>query len=385
MFDTIVAIVFVALLGLFLYFKRSKLELRKILFPFLYVFMYRSEFGLLSMDRWARKLKRFFKIAGVVGIYVGFIGMVLMAYQLIYSTISNLLTPAESAVQLVLPIQAKGVFFVPFSHWILSIFVIAVVHEFAHGVIARAHNIPLKSTGFAFFSIFVPLIPAAFVEPDDTTLMNRNAKEQLSVYAAGPFANVILAILFFGLVFLVAPFTNSMFTTSGVEVVSILDNSSAKLAGLSEGDIIVEVDDQEILSVQNLTSYLKDHPLDEELVLQTTNDKFVFTPDIKDNLTVLGVTVSPFIEVKDSFAEEYPVWVAHATKWFTGLFVWIALLSLGIGLFNLLPLGPLDGGHMSRVALQKFIPDKKVALKIWGYITLFFVMLIFINLLIGFF
>ena len=74
---------------------------------------------------------------------------------------------ASSGVGLVLPFKAKGVFYVPFFYWIISIFVIAVVHEFSHGLIARANNIKVKSSGFAFLALLVPIIPAAFVEPDE--------------------------------------------------------------------------------------------------------------------------------------------------------------------------------------------------------------------------
>ena len=34
------------------------------------------------------------------------------------------------------------------------------------------------------------------------------------------------------------------------------------------------------------------------------------------------------------------------------LFQWVAMLNLGIGLFNLLPLKPLDGGYMLEILLS---------------------------------
>lgn len=34
------------------------------------------------------------------------------------------------------------------------------------------------------------------------------------------------------------------------------------------------------------------------------------------------------------------------------LFNWVFILNMGIGLFNLLPLKPLDGGHMLEVLLS---------------------------------
>jgi membrane-associated protease RseP (regulator of RpoE activity) len=59
------------------------------------------------------------------------------------------------------------------------------------------------------------------------------------------------------------------------------------------------------------------------------------------------------------------------------------LLNLGIGLFNLVPLGPVDGGRMLRLVLHKFF-EKKRADKIWKNISVFFLTIILINILAGF-
>ena len=40
-------------------------------------------------------------------------------------------------------------------------------------------------------------------------------------------------------------------------------------------------------------------------------------------------------------------------SWITDLLRWTAILSLGIGLGNLIPLGPIDGGSMLQQALHK--------------------------------
>jgi membrane-associated protease RseP (regulator of RpoE activity) len=51
------------------------------------------------------------------------------------------------------------------------------------------------------------------------------------------------------------------------------------------------------------------------------------------------------------------------------LFEWIATLSLGIGLANLLPLGPVDGGRMlNKAAID--INGKKKGVKIWAAISI---------------
>lgn len=387
--DAWAALLFVALLGLFLYRKRKYLELKKIIFPVLYIIMYRSGFGLRTMDLWARKARSFFRFLGYVGIVAGFLGMVFIAFELVLTTFNIFQDPSSAGVQLVLPFEAKGTLFVPFLYWIISIFVVAVVHEFAHGVVARCHKIPLKSTGFAFFSLFVPILPAAFVEPDETTLTHRPAREQLSVYAAGPFANILFAGVFFSVLLALAPVADAMFEPDGVEIVSLVPGGAAEVAGVEQGMVIAELNDMDVDSVDNLTSAIRSQPPDEKVVVETDdNRRFVFDPDIdpaNESLPVIGVSVKPHARVKMEYLKDNPAWLPPVVKWFSGLFLWLFLLNFGIGLFNLLPVGPLDGGHMSRVALQSLISDKKKALKVWGYLSLFFIGLILMNIFAGFF
>src|SRR3989344_3705427 len=247
-YELIAAIAFIIFLTIFIYAKRSSLDTKAVVNNFLYFSMKRTSYGLDLMDRWAKKYNRFFKALGYFGILIGFLGMVLIAFGLFKNIFAMFAEPeAAPGVGLVLPIKGKGIFYVPFSYWIISIFVIAVVHEFAHGVIARAHNIKVKSSGFAFlgssfrgfgliiiaFTMFnkiivsdfsfsisnsrdawllagviivvvsfarnllLPIIPAAFVEPDEKDLRKRPHKQQLSVFAAGPLANILLAFLIY--------------------------------------------------------------------------------------------------------------------------------------------------------------------------------------------
>jgi len=71
-------------------------------------------------------------------------------------------------------------------------------------------------------------------------------------------------------------------------------------------------------------------------------------------------------------------------KWIAGLLFWLFLLNLGIGLFNLLPIGPLDGGRMFQLVCFKFFKKKSTAMKVWGYTSVIFVTIILANLLAGF-
>ena len=49
-----------------------------------------------------------------------------------------------------------------------------------------------------------------------------------------------------------------------------------------------------------------------------------------------------------------------------GLIGLVYVLSLGIGIVNLLPIGPTDGGRMYLIALQKLFKKKESAMKLWS-------------------
>src|SRR3989344_2680098 len=200
-YQSILGIVFVFLLSLFLYLKRDKLVVQKILHPIIYFVMYMTKLGLRWMDLIAGKFGRSLRVISFIGIIVGFVGMVFISYELVGNTVKLFTSPdSVPGIKPVMPFAAKGVFFVPFLYWIISIFVIAVVHEFSHGMVSRAYNIPVKSSGFAFLSVFV----------------------------AGPFSNIVFAGILFLLVLLVVnPVASSMLDYTGVKIVTLSGSGPA--------------------------------------------------------------------------------------------------------------------------------------------------------------
>ena len=65
------------------------------------------------------------------------------------------------------------------------------------------------------------------------------------------------------------------------------------------------------------------------------------------------------------------------------LFQWIFMLNLGIGLFNLLPLKPLDGGHMLEILLSYKLPEEKCK-SLVNALSLVMAMIIVFSLVAGF-
>ena len=87
--------------------------------------------------------------------------------------------------------------------------------------------------------------------------------------------------------------------------------------------------------------------------------------------------------VKPGIRDSLGAFIPAVVIWFYGFLYWLYLLNLGIGLFNLVALGPIDGGRMLLVALKKCFKKEK-AEHYWKVISVFFLVLIVANILFAF-
>jgi len=69
----------------------------------------------------------------------------------------------------------------------------------------------------------------------------------------------------------------------------------------------------------------------------------------------------------------------YVLSWFSGLFGWVFALNIGIGVFNLFPIKPLDGGLMLEEVIKHFYRGKKVKYLI-NVVSLIMLCLVLINL-----
>ena len=109
--QSIAALLFILCTLLFILYNRKKVEVQKILFPLIYFVMYRTSLGLSAMDRIAARFPRTLKLIAKIAIILGFIGMALISFELVYSSFKLIKTPeAMPSIKPVLPFEAKGVF-----------------------------------------------------------------------------------------------------------------------------------------------------------------------------------------------------------------------------------------------------------------------------------
>ncbi|MFO8016444.1 MAG: site-2 protease family protein [Candidatus Woesearchaeota archaeon] len=392
-FQAKAAVVFIVVLALLLYLKRDKLQKQNLVSSVVYILMYRTKVGIKLMDRVAKRFPRLLHYTGIGGIIAGFIGMVVICGFLIKGTYDIFFAPAVMpSVAIVQPFakDVPGTFYVPFFYLIISIFLLVIVHEASHGIMARLYNLKLKSSGLAFLGILIPIIPAAFVEPDEKKMSKRPRKQQLSILAAGPFSNIIFAGIILALVGLaVSPAVDSIVDYDGVLVTDIMDSDkelAAEKAGMQAGEVIRSAGGVNVTTVDNLTEVINRKSPGETIDISTNASSYELTlsenPE-NNSEPYMGLYLKQHTVINKGFSDSYGRMTSSAIMWVVGLLVWLYALNLGIGLFNLLPLPITDGGRMLLLGLERFFTEEK-SFRIWKFFALLFIFLIIINLGAGF-
>jgi len=374
--DIILALVFYFALYIFFVKNRKKFEVQGKVFV-----LYKTKWGIKLMDAIAKKFPRLLNALSYVSIIIGFLGMIIMSILLIKLTLDFLIIPnAPSQVAPVLPgVKIPGMPVLSFWHWIIAILVIATMHEFFHGIYARLNNIKVKSSGFAFLG---PIL-AAFVEPDEKQMEKKSKKTQLAVLSAGPFINIAFGFVIFALIALVlTPLNMIMAVPAGTQIYNVIDNSPAQLANLKPGLSIDSVNSINITSAEDFQEIISSLKPGDALSLVSNTTKYSLTLDKNpknESKAYLGIAVGPReFKIKDS--TKSTIWF-EIYSWFVVLFLWLFVISLGVGLFNLLPIGPVDGGRMFYLATLHFTKNSTLAKKFVTGFTIFFLLLILINLL----
>jgi membrane-associated protease RseP (regulator of RpoE activity) len=304
--------------------------------------------------------------------------MAFVMFDLARSLIMIFIQSNAPAVGIVLPFKAKGVFYVPFFYWIISIFVILIVHEGMHGVMARVYNLKVKNSGLVILGAILPLVPGAFVEPDEKKLLKASKKEQLAVFAAGPVANLTMGLILMLLMFtVITPLTDTFYSKDGIVVTDLMDgNPPAQQAGMIAGDKITAINGQAIKETADFSNALKGTKPGDTLNIVTTQAVRDVTlgENPKNKKAWLGIYVENPLKA--------PTWATYTALWVKELIFWLYLLSLGVGLFNLLPLGPIDGGRMFVTVLESVTP--KSASTIWKSVSFVLLGILITNIVMAF-
>ncbi len=231
--DLVLLVLFVIFISAFLYRNKKNLKREGLLY------LYRTTWGMRLIDCTSKKYTKTLGFLSYVSITIGYLlmaGILWLFGKLVYIYIAHPavvkaikippITPLIPYIDKLAPNLGLPTFY--FIYFVVIIAIIAITHEFAHGIFMRRHGIKIKSTGFGFFPFFFPIFPAAFVEQDEKSMNRSGIFKQLSVLSAGTFANILTAILsglimigFFVLAFAPAGVQFNTYAFSAVNVSSI--------------------------------------------------------------------------------------------------------------------------------------------------------------------
>ncbi len=374
--ELLFAVIFYSIIGLLIFKNRKKFEWIEGI-----VYAYRSKKPLKWMDK-LNPHHWLWHVYSTILLFIDFGFMPIVINSLFNQAINIISNPQSTAgVALVIPgVKIPGSpIFIPLLYGVISIAVLAFVHEMAHGIIGKSEGIKIKSAGFGMLLIF----PLFFVEPENKSLLKSKTLSRMRMIGAGAGTNIILAFILmtiYGLT--IIPFLESNSVSTGVEVTSIIDGFPASNSGLTEGEVIKAINNY---SVNNLTTFInvinKFKPGDNiTIITNNATHLTTLTNNPKNNsLPYLGVYVIDKIEFSAQAINNYGYIKLSIIRSLLELLYWIAFLNLSIGVMNLLPINGLDGYKLLQ-DLISLITTKKKALIISNIISIICIALLIINL-----
>ncbi len=337
----------------------------------IYSLVYKNQQVQSVLTKILGRTRRGIKVFANVSVVAGFL-MMGFAFWFLISNVSKYFVAPTEFSQLTVLIPGVTLTSGPaILYFLLSIPIVLVIHEGAHGIVATLEKIKIKTGGFA---IFIAMF-AGFVEPDEEEFNKAKKISKLRVIGAGATSNVIFALAL-GVILLTNPFFAmvvpepllSIFydLPDGVLVLSIIENSGAERAGLLANDIITSINGIQILSPLDFqktelipgeiakVSILRDGQILQfpvEVIPSPEDPERGLIGIIRDNSFAYKPVLN-FIEWKDPGVSMF--------------LLWLWMISFFIGIINMLPLPILDGGKFIHTIIDKKISDKAVNITMWG-------------------
>lgn len=279
---------------------------------------------------------------------------------------------------------------------LLVFLLVVMLHEFGHFSIAKLSGIKVnefsigmgpkiyqKQKGETFYSLralpvggYVAMEGEEENSHDPRAFNNVSIVKRMAVVLAGAFMNFVLAFIAFTLIFSIVGYGSS-------EIEKVISNSPADKAGIQSGDLIIKINENKVKDIYDINSIISKNQK-EEMNFQINREGNILNVKIKPEYSVenqmylIGITskldhsilksislgANRTLEMSKlilksikmmfsgSFKMEYlsgPVGVvqligSESSKGFLNFLQILGLISVNLGVFNLLPIPALDGG-----------------------------------------
>ena len=311
------------------------------------------------IQRIAKKHARFWRITGNISIVIALI-LMLVSFGLLIFTLVDMFIPNPTvsgegaAVGLIIP--GVTISFKTTLYLIIPIIITLIPHELAHGVVAQADGVELKSTGLAFFAIFF----GAFVEPEEKSMLDSSAETKMRTYAAGIFPNLIVGLIFIPLLIFSSSIIGIFYhSPDGLLILDVEDDTPADIAGLKKGIAIFDANETHLSNSAVFSDFMYNTQPNQIVVLNTTagilNIRLIANPS-NASIGYLGVVTIPYQTPKIGSGGLFlPHFYVQQT-------LWIIVVSFGSVLFNVLPIPYfLDGDKVLSTLLVRYLKSEKTA------------------------
>ena len=245
-----------------------------------FILMIRTQKGKASLER-VSKYRRFWRGYGEVSLWICRLSMAVVFLLILFTFVVALLFPPNvdppTASELIAIPGLNPV--IPLGWGVLAFIVCLVIHEFGHGLQARAHGMRIRSFGLLLLG---PLPLGAFAEPEYDELMRAPSRERQRLFAAGPATNLFAG--FICLLLLGSVGTQIAAGQAGVHSSGIVENSGADLAEMKPYDIIVAINETQISDLNSFSEEIATYSAGD--TIQLTVIRSGFDDEVRLNATL---------------------------------------------------------------------------------------------------
>ena len=140
------------------------------------------------------------------------------------------------------------------------------------------------------------------------------------------------------------------FEEDGIAIDRVIPDSPSD-GILKDGMVLESINNQKINDSESYVKIIGSYSPGDNVTVQTDQGTYHVTLGKNPNnesVGFFGIQANKHFELVNDSLGPLP-WILFEL---IDLFQWVAMLNLGIGLFNLLPIKPLDGGYMLEILLS---------------------------------